>query len=55
MSSLEFLPQLPLAANPLALFGVLLLAAALILELAGPLTVQFALRRAGEARQEEAI
>ena len=30
------------------------LAAALILELVGPLAVQFALRRAGEARQEEA-
>ena len=29
MSNLEFLPQFPLAANPLALFGVLLLAGAL--------------------------
>ena len=29
MMSLEFLPQFPLSANPLALFGVLLLAGAL--------------------------
>jgi len=29
MTSFEFLPQFPLPANPLALFGVLLLAGAL--------------------------
>jgi len=33
---------------------VTVLGAALILELVGPLAVQFALRRAGEARPEEA-
>ena len=33
MMSLEFLPQFPLPANPLALFGVLLLAGALAGEL----------------------
>ncbi|OGA56533.1 MAG: hypothetical protein A3G81_27620 [Betaproteobacteria bacterium RIFCSPLOWO2_12_FULL_65_14] len=38
-----------------AKLATIVLAAALILELVGPLAVQFALRRAGEARQEEAI
>jgi hypothetical protein len=53
MTSFESLPQFPLPANPLALFGVLLLAAALTLEPLGPLAVQFALRSAGEAHQED--
>ena len=35
-----------------AKLGVIVLAAALILELIGPLAVQFALRRAGEARED---
>ncbi len=38
-----------------AKLATIVLAAALILELVGPLAVQFALRRAGEARQEEAL
>jgi Kef-type K+ transport system membrane component KefB len=36
-----------------AKLATIVLAAALVLELVGPLAVQFALRRAGEARQEE--
>lgn len=38
-----------------AKLATIVLAAALILELVGPLAVQFALRRAGETRQEKAI
>ena len=37
-----------------AKLATIVLAAALILELIGPLAVQFALRRAGEAQEEEA-